>query len=83
MIYKYINERIQFANSESCYAKYEYVNTEIFSWCLEGVTFSTSANARPIVKQHLRASRINSHVQLQTHGMFVHLVIMLHWALEV
>lgn len=83
MIYEVINERILFANSESCYAKYEYVNTDIFSWCLEGVTFSTSVNARPVVKQHLGASRINSHVQLQTHGMFIHLLIMLNWALEV
>lgn len=32
----------------------KYVNSDSFSWCLQGVTFSTSASARVNVKQHLR-----------------------------
>lgn len=47
-------------HTQCWYPRYECVNTDIFSWCLEGVTFSTSwAEAGPTVKQHLQASRVN------------------------
>lgn len=73
-------------HTQCWYPRYEYVNTDIFSWGLEGVTFSSSwAEAWPHHghQQHLQASRVNRHVQLHTHGPFIHLLLVLNAAPEV
>lgn len=48
-------------------------NADIY-WRLGGVAFSASAEA--VVKRHPGAPSINSHVQLHTHGLFIHLPLM-------
>lgn len=72
-----LHDWIRCTNGEPWYPKHECGNADIFS-CPEGLTFNTSAGAKPWL-----AAQESTDTCSCTHVMFIHLLIMLNGAPEV
>lgn len=72
-----LHDWIRCTNGEPWYPKHECGNADIFS-CPEGLTFNTSAGAKPWL-----AAQDSTDTCSCTHVMFIHLLIMLNGAPEV